>query len=70
MLLLNIRRWRRLTREEITGGEILKKPGPDAGCRAIEEEKEEEEEENEEEERITHKILIIAQERNIAIQNG
>ena len=26
---------------------MLKKPGPDAGCRAIEEEKEEEEEEEE-----------------------
>jgi hypothetical protein len=47
-LLLNIRRWRGVTWEEITGGEIFKKPGPDAGCRATEEEKEEEEKEEEE----------------------
>jgi hypothetical protein len=35
-LLLNIRGWRRIG---ISGGEPLKRPGPDVGCRANEEEK-------------------------------
>ena len=40
-LLLNIRGWRRLAGVRISRGELLKRPRPDAGCRANVEEEEE-----------------------------
>ena len=36
-LLLTIRGWRGLSGDKDNGGELLKRPGPEAACRTIEE---------------------------------